>query len=166
MARVINWDQKLSDADREWASQRDEFLEKIEENERRFGGPEPVSAPINKAERIAEMRGLIDKYTNEIARLEKELADEANTNSAFAGDQVTGNSIVDFTPVNGQKPDGAPESPEDYLSEKWTIDALKDDIKRRNAERATEDLAPISMRGTKSELIERIQADDREIAAA
>lgn len=165
MARVINWDEPLSDSDRAWASQRD-LAAKIEENDRRFGGNKDAAPELGKAERITELRGLVDKYTNEISRLEKELADEANANAALSGDPSTGNGIVDFTPVNGEAPEGAPVAPVDYTAEVWTIDKLKDEIKRRNAERAEEDLAPISMRGSKSELVERIQADDLEIAAS
>lgn len=163
MAREIDWTKKLSDDDRAWAMQRDNLHAKVEENDRQFGRKD-TSGAENRAARMEELRGLIASHTNELARLEQEQADEDNPNTAIAGDPATGNVIRDNTGVDGETPEGAPEAEATY--EGWNADKLKAEIRKRNKERAEEDLEPLSTSGTKAELTERLLADDREIAAS
>lgn len=160
MSREIDWSQPLSDEDRAWAEQRDHLRSKIEANDEEFGGKDKAPEQT-RAERMDELRSTINNSQNELARLEKEQADEDNANRALAGDPTTGNGFVDNTYVNGEIPDGATEAAEDYSDEKrWTKAALQAEIDKRNEEEGVD----IPRTGTRSELVERLVADDRELA--
>lgn len=161
MAREIDWSKKLSDDDRAWAMQRDNLRAQIDENDRQFGRKEADSVK-ERSDRMNELRSQIADATNELARLEKEQADEDNGNRAVAGDPATGNVIRDNTGVDGETPEGAPAEEETY--EGWTHDRLKAEIRNRNREREAEQLDPLPTSGSKAELTERLLADDREIA--
>lgn len=163
MARDIDWDEPLSDDDRAWAMQRDNLHAQVEANDRQFGGKATDKAQDRSA-RMDDLRSQIDSATNELVRLQREQDEEDNTNRALAGDPATGNVIRDNTGVNGEAPEGATDGPEDYSGDEWTNSKLQAEIKRRNEERVSEGLEPISVRGSKSELIERLQADDAELA--
>jgi hypothetical protein len=165
MARNIDWDQPLSKEDREWAKQRDWLHEKIQENDRVFGGGETIS----RVDRIAQIRTEMDQLGAELQRLEGEEAASAEyaRNVAVAGDPKTGNVIVDNTGVDGQKPEGSPDAAETYDdTKKWTNAKLQAEIERRNVDRKRDGLEELSTRGNRSELVERLLEDDRELAAA
>jgi hypothetical protein len=164
MSRTINWDEPLSDEDRTWAEQRDVLHSKIEENDQKFGGKKKAPKQ-NRQERMDELRSIIADSENELQRLQQEQIDEDNKNAALTGDVRTGNGIVDNTPVNGEAPAGAPTAADNYADEqRWTKANLVKEIESRNAERVAEDLPPISKSGNRSELVERLMADDAELA--
>lgn len=164
MSKQINWDEPLSPEDREHALQRNMFAE-IEANDARFGdgeAPEP-----DRKGRISELRGLVAKYQAEITLLEQQEAEaDIAANSAATGDARTGNIVRDQTGVDGEAPEGAVPVGNDYTEARWTAEALKAEIVNRNGERAKDDLPPLSLKGTKADLIERLQEDDAEIAAS
>lgn len=54
--------------------------------------------------------------------------------------------------------DGDEEMPEDY--DEWTNEQLRDEIKRRNADRPEDERMNVS--GRHAELVERLEADDEE----
>lgn len=161
MARNIDWDKPLSDEDRAWAIQRDSLRDLISENDAKFGRDE---RGFDRPARIAEIRSEMDRLSTELDRLEREQAEEDNTNSAIQGDPGTGNVIVDNTGVDGQQPTGAPSGPEDYSdTSKWTKAKLEAEIERRNEERKAEGIETLSTRGTRAELVERLMQDDSEL---
>jgi len=172
MARQIDWTKPLSDEDRTWAEQRLDMAagngmtigQRIEENDLEHGKA-AKDAKKSRAERMADLRTIIADATNELARLEQEQIDEDNRNVALSGDFSTGGTIVDNTPVNGEKPEGASTAVETYEDKRWTVSALQTEIDKRNEERAEASLPPLNRTGTKSELVERLMEDDREIAA-
>ncbi len=167
MARTIDWSKELSDEDRAWAEQRLDapsgtdgltIGEQITKNDEQFGRVAKV-AKQSRAERMADLRTVIADATNELARLEQEQIDEDNANVALAGSLGTGNVIRDNTPVNGERPEGAPEPADDYDDEKkWTKAALVAEIEKRN-----DDGAQLAKTGNRSELVERLREDDREL---
>lgn len=171
MARDINWDEPLTDEDRVWAEQRLDtpsgrdgltIGEQIAKNDEVHGKAEKDQAK-SRAERISELRSTIADSQNELSRLQQEEIDENNANVARAGssgDQAAGLGFTDNTPVNGQAPDGAPTATDTYDdTAKWTVAALKSEIERRN-----DDGADLKVSGTRSELVERLRADDRVLA--
>lgn len=168
MAREINWDEELSPEDREWAEQRPDMpagngmtvAQRLAEQDGKFGDKRVARS---RAERIEELRGIIANSQNELERLLVEEEAEANANAAFTGDPASG-VVRDFTPVDGQTPDGAPAPTDDYDNEKvWTKAKLIDEIKARNTERVEQQLEPLSTNGTRSELVDRIRKDDSEL---
>jgi hypothetical protein len=164
MSKEIDWEKPLSDEDREYALQRNLHAQ-VQANDARFGdgeAPEP-----NREERIAELRGLVAKYQAEINLLEQEQAEEVTARNASAvGDFKTGNVVRDQTGVDGEAPEGSLPVGNDYTDSRWTVDALKAEIVNRNGERAKDSLPPLSLKGTKAELIERLQEDDESLAVA
>lgn len=160
MSREIDWNKELSDEDREYAEQRG-WDERIAENDAKFGKPN-AKASVNREQRMEQLRGEIAERQNELDRLTLEAEQEANANRSIAGDPRTGNLVVDNTGVDGQTPDGAPKETETY--EGWNVDRLKAEIRKRNQEREAEDLEPLPTSGRREELVERLLADDREIA--
>jgi hypothetical protein len=175
MARVINWDEPLSDEDRAWAEQRGDqparygmtIRQAIAENDEQFG-KEAKDAKKSRAEQIEDARGEIANLENKIERLTREQAEEDNRNVALAGslgDQARGLGFVDNTPVDGAVPEGADTARETYADERyWTKAKLAEEIDRRNDERKEEGLEPLSRTGNRSELVERLQEDDKELA--
>lgn len=163
MSKEINWDEPLSDADREHALQRN-MHDKVAENDARFGDER---AQQSREGRLSELKGLVAKYQAEINLLEQEAAEEMLARNASAvGDFKTGNVIRDNTGVDGEAPEGSMPVGNDYSDSRWTVDALKKEITDRNGDRAKVNLPPLSLKGTKAELIERLQEDDAEIAAS
>ncbi len=168
MARTIDWSKELSDEDRAWAEQRTDLPsgqdgltigEQIAKNDQEFGRETKI-AKQSRAERMEELRSIIADGQNELARLEQEQIDEDNANVALAGSLGTGNVIQDNTPVNGERPEGAPAPSDDYDDEKkWTKAALQAEIDKRN-----DDGAQLSRTGNRSELVERLREDDRALA--
>lgn len=156
--KKIDWSKKLSDADREWAMQFSHLRTRVEENDREFGGKREQS----RDERMEELRATISSAQTELARLEAEQADEGNENRAVVGDPATGQVIRDNTGVDGETPEGAPQAAETY--DGWNVDRLKAEIRNRNKEREAESLDPLPTTGRREELVERLLADDREIA--
>jgi translation initiation factor 1 (eIF-1/SUI1) len=172
MARQIDWTQPLSDEDRIWAAQRMDMAagngmtigQRIEQNDIEHGKA-AKDAKKSRAERMSDLRTIIADATNELARLQQEQIDEDNVNKALTGDFSTGGTIVDNTHVDGQKPEGASDAVETYEDKRWTVSVLQSEIDKRNEERAEAKLPPLNRTGTKSELVERLMEDDREIAA-
>lgn len=177
MAVEINWDEPLTDAGRAWASQRLDqqgpggrtFGDLMQENDEKFGNAEKPAGKT-RDERRTELRTLIADAQNELARLDKEEADEINRNTALAGsvgDQAAGLIVRDNTPVNGETPEGASTAKEDYSDERyWTKAKLTDELSVRNNERKEAGLNPLPLTGNRSELVERLLKDDEEVAAA
>lgn len=172
--RKIDWSKPLSDEDRAWAVQRGDMQddgltlnERIAANDEEHG-KEAKDAKKSRAERMDDLRSTIADAENELARLQQEQIDEDNRNTALAGslgDQAAGLIVRDNTPVNGERPEGAPVSGETYADEKvWNKARLGEEIDRRNDERKADGLEPISKSGTRAELVERIRKDDEEIA--
>jgi hypothetical protein len=170
MARVINWDEELSEEDRFWAEHRPDMpagngmtvAQRLIENDEKFGRV-AKNAAKSREERQQELRTIIADSQNELERLDREAAEEANANVAVTGDPASG-LIRDNTGVDGQRPAGAPEGSEDYSDEKyWTKAKLTDEIKKRNVEREAEGLEPMATTGNRAELVERLLKDDEEI---
>jgi uncharacterized small protein (DUF1192 family) len=173
MAREINWDEEIGDEDRAWLEQRLDspagnnmsYRQRLAENDARFGHGEKMASQ-NRVERIAELRGVIANAQNEIERLEIEQAREDNPNVAVTGNPAQG-LVVDNTGVDGQPPEGATGEAETYSDEKhWTKAKLAEEIDKRNLEREADNLPPISKTGTRAELVDRLKADDEELAQA
>lgn len=169
MAREINWDEPLSEEDRAWAEQRPDMpagngmtvAQRLAEIDQRDGNPKEKRS---RAERMGELRTTIADAQNELARLEVEEQEEANRNAAVTGDPAIG-LVRDNTSVDGEMPEGAPEAGQDYSDEKyWTKARLVDEIKARNQDRVRDNLEPLSTTGNRSELVERLMQDDRELA--
>lgn len=174
MARKINWSEPLSDEDRAWVEQRPDQLddgislrERLEAHDVEFN---KIGKDVSKSrqERLQELRAMVNDGVNEIARLEKEEADEANQNKALAGsvgDQAAGLIVRDNTPVNGEVPQGAPTEIEDYSDETyWTKAKLQEEIDSRNNELKAQGLDTMPRTGTRAELVERLRKDDEELA--
>jgi hypothetical protein len=169
--RNINWDEPLSPEDRAWAEQRPDIPvkdgKKIADLLAEIDGREAPAK--NREERRAELRTLIADSQNELARLDKEEADEINRNVALAGsvgDQEAGLIVRDHTAVNGERPEGAPGQVEQYTDEKyWTLNRLKDELRKRNSDRQSAGENPFPLTGNRSELVERLKRDDEELAA-
>lgn len=163
MAREINWNEPLGDEDRLWAMQHDRLHDKIRENDERFGGKRDQT----RDERIAELQDEIGVRQTELSMLETERDREAALvpNVAVAGDPSIGQGVLDNTTVNGETPDGAPDPVDDYSDQtKWTKPTLSGEIDKRNKARLEDGVEPLSKSGTRSELVERLRADDRELA--
>lgn len=173
MAREIDWSKPLSDEDRVWAEQRLDTAsgqdgltigEQIAKNDEEHGKA-AKDAKKSRAERIQDLNTEIANAQNEISRLAQEQADEDNANVARAGslgDQAAGLGVVDNTPVDGERPEGAPTNTEDYSDTKrWTVPSLQAEIDRRN-----DDGADLKRTGTRAELVERLRQDDEELAKA
>lgn len=171
MARYINWDEPLSKEDRAWAEQRPDIPvkdgKKIADLLAEIDGRKPSSQ--TRDERRGELRTTIANAENELARLDKEEADEVNRNTAIAGsigDQAAGLATRDNTAVDGERPEGAPDDVERYTDEKyWTKPRLTDELRKRNSDRQASGLNPLPITGNRSELVERLMKDDEEIAA-
>jgi len=170
MAREIDWSKPLSDEDRTWAEQRLDMPsgsngltigQQIARNDEEHGKA-AKDARMSRSERMDVLRSGIAESQNELARLEQEQIEEDNENRARAGslgEQAAGLGFTDNTPVNGEKPEGAPEPSDDYDdTKKWTVQSLQAEIDRRN-----EDGAELRRTGTRSELVERLRADDEEL---
>lgn len=165
--REINWDEPLSDEDRRWAEQRPDApagngmtvaqrLAALDAEHGYENGKSPE-------QRMQELRATIADAQNELERLEREQSEAGNPNASQTGDPRSG-IVVDNTPVNGEKPEGAPEAKEDYSDTKrWTVSALKSEIEDRNEDRVRDNLEPMSTHGNRSELVERLLQDDREL---
>lgn len=160
MSREINWNEPLSDEDRAYAEMRG-WDDRIADNDARFGN-EKADKGMSRDQRMEKLRAEIAERTNELDRLTLEAEQEANANRSIAGDPRTGNLIVDNTGVDGEAPEGAPAEAKRY--DDMSSDKLKAEIRKRNKEREAEDLDPLPTSGTKAELVERLLADDREIA--
>lgn len=175
MARDINWNEPLSDEDRAWAEQRldqqgpggRKFGDLIQENDERHGSAEKAQAKTREERRV-ELRTIVADAQNELERLDREEVEEINRNTALAGsvgDREAGLIVRDNTPVNGERPEGAPEAREDYSDERyWTKSRLTDELRKRNSEREEAGLNPLPLTGTRAELVERLMKDDEEIA--
>ena len=171
MAREIKWDEgPISDEDREWVEQRLDapaggnmtYRERLEAHDTEHGRAEKMASK-SREERRAELRSKIADAQNELERLDVEEAREGNPNVAVTGDPAVG-LIRDNTGVDGQPPEGATGTADDYSDEKrWTKAALAEEIDKRNEERAAEDLPLISKTGTRAEMVDRLKADDEEI---
>ncbi len=174
--RDIDWSKPLSDEDRVWVEQRLDkqsgkdgltLGEQLTKNDQEHGR-EAVEAKKSRAERISDLRTAINNSQNEIERLEREQAEEDNRNAALAGtlgDRANGLLVKDNTPVNGERPEGAPEAQDDYDDEKkWNVAALRAEIDKRNEELPAEER--IAKNGNRSELVERLRKDDEALAAA
>ena len=136
--------------------------DRLRANDEKFGR-EAKMASMSREERISELRGQMADAQNEIERLERERAEENNPNVAVTGDPAIG-LIRDNTGVDGQPPEGAPETKEDYSDTKyWTVGRLQDEIRKRNLERTAAGLSEMSDQGKRAELVERLQQDDKEI---
>lgn len=167
MAREIDWDKPLTEEDRAWAEQRRDMPsgrdgltigQQIEKNDEQHGKVAKDAAK-SRAERMDDLRSMIADAENELSRLQQEEIDERNANVAVAGALGEGRVVTDNTPVNGERPEGAPEVKDDYDDTKrWTVDALKAEINRRN-----EEGADLKLSGTRSELVERLRKDDEEL---
>lgn len=163
MSKEIDWSKPLSDDDREHALQRNMHA-KVAENDAQFARERSQQS---RGDRLSELRGLVAKYQAEINLLEQEESEEILARNASAvGDFKTGNVIRDNTGVDGEAPEGSMPVGNDYTDSRWTVEALKSEITDRNGDRAKVSLPPLSLKGTKAELIERLQADDAEIAAS
>jgi hypothetical protein len=176
MARNIDWSQPLSDEDRAWAEQRQDMLvdgrpirELIQENDE-ANGKEAKDAAKSRTERIQEIDAELANLQNEKERLVYEEQQDKIQNQRFGGtedDARKGLGFVDNTPVNGEKPEGAPDAPEDYSNETyWNKAKLTEEIKARNVERERDGLKPLATTGNRAELVERLQRDDEELAGA
>jgi hypothetical protein len=170
VAREIDWSQEISDEDRIWLEQRPDMpagdgktnAQRLAENDEQYGKAAKDNAK-SREERIADLRAAIADATNEIERLEREMAEEGNPNVAVTGDPAVG-LVRDNTGVDGQTPDGAPTGKETYSDEKyWTKAKLAEEIDNRNVERTEQGLEPISRSGNRAELVERLLKDDEEI---
>lgn len=171
MARDIKWDEPIGDEDRAWLEQRPDApaglgmtnAQRLAENDAQFG-KEARDAQKSRAERIQDLRTTIADAQNEIERLEREQAQEDNANVARVGSPAVG-LVTDNTPVDSKRPEGAPEPVQDYSDEKyWTKGRLQAEIDGRNPDRKNAGLEPINRNGTRAELVERLQQDDRELA--
>lgn len=165
MARNIDWSKPLSDEDRAWAMQHDTLHARIKANDEEFAGDS--GGEETRDERIETLRDEIGERQTELAMLlaDKEAEESQVPNVANAGYPSIGQGVTDNTSVGDEAPAGAPAAVQDYSDEKyWTKAKLADEIDKRNDERAEASLAPISKSGNRSELVERLQQDDREIA--
>lgn len=160
MSREIKWHEPISDEDREYAEMRG-WNDRIAENDARFGNSN-AKEELSREQRMEQLRGEIAERTNELDRLTLEASQEANANKSIAGDLRTGQIVVDNTGVDGQTPEDAPQADPTY--DGWSPDKLKAEIRKRNKERAAEDLSPLPTSGRREELVERLLTDDREIA--
>lgn len=175
MARQIDWSKPVSDEDRAWAEQRLDTSsgqdgltigEQLERNDAAHGKAAKDSKKT-RAERLDDLRSTIADAENEISRLQLEQAEEDRQNAAFSGtpeDARKGLGFVDNTPVNDEVPQGADTGKRDYSQ--MTVPDLQQEITARNEDRQQAGLEPLSIHGKKSELVERIQQDDREIEQA
>jgi hypothetical protein len=177
MSRSIDWSKPLSDEDRAWAEQRWDMPagqggmsvgQMIAANDEEHGKA-AKDAKKSRSEQIQEANAQIAELENKISRLQAEQAEEDRVNAAFSGsedDRARGLGYVDNTAVDGETPAGAPTSVEQYTDKRWTADALKDEISKRNEDRVRDGLEAMPLTGTKAELIERLQKDDEELAQA
>jgi hypothetical protein len=168
MARQIDWDKELSDEDRTWAEQRPDMpagngmtvRERLAANDEKFGKA-AKDAKKSRAERIQDLEGVIANAQNEIERLQREQAEEDRVNASVTGDPAVG-LVRDNTPVDGERPAGAPEPVQTYDDEKhWTVARLRQEIESRNPDREAAGLPAMSTSGKRSELVERLQQDDK-----
>lgn len=176
MARDIKWSEELSEEDRAWAEQRMDqqgpggrkFSDLLQENDEQFGKA-AKDAGKSRDERRTELRAVIAEAQNELERLDREESEETNRNVALAGsvgDKAAGLAVRDNTVVNGEAPEGATGSKEDYSDEKyWTKARLSDTLRERNTEREAAGMDVLPLTGNRSELVERLIRDDEEIAA-
>ncbi len=173
MARDINWDEPLSDEDRAWAEQRLDapagfgmnVQERLAQNDEKFGKA-AKDAGKSRQERMAELRTIIADSQNELERLTVEEGLAGNPNVAKQGDPRVG-LVLDNTAVDGQAPEGAPVADEDYSDTKyWTVPRLQEEIDARNVDRKASNVSELNRNGKRSELVERLQQDDRELAEA
>lgn len=138
MARKIDWEQPLSDEDYDWLVTNGREAEAVASDERhgtkRARG---VMTVEDRAARIVELRAELDRL-----EAEQRLAENPNVASPATG-------LVDNTPVDGEKPEGAPTAPEDGYDE-MTNEQLRDELRERE----------LSTKGTKAEMIERLREDD------
>lgn len=175
MARKIDWSKPVSDEDRAWAQQRLDTTsgqdgltigEQLERNDIEHGKASKDSKKT-RAERLDDLRTTIANAENEMSRLQLEQAEEDRQNAAFSGtpeDARKGLGFVDNTPVEGEAPQGADTGKKNYSN--WTVPDLQQEITLRNDDRKQAGVEPLSIHGKKSELVERIEQDDREIAEA
>jgi hypothetical protein len=162
MSRQINFNEKLSEEDRNWLLQNGE-TQKVHQNDEEFGRKETDGDTDEQVEeKLAAARA-------EVGRLEAELANRQSPGNiaqggmtALTGGQVPG--PIDNTVVDGETPEGAPDAGGDDYESK-TVPELRKELDKRNKERQENDQEPFSTTGTKAELIERIRQDDREIAS-
>jgi hypothetical protein len=163
VSKEINWDEPLSDFDRQYALDR-LMHDKVRENDERFGAPEKRSRTLEAVQgELAEARQRVMELEAERNRLANpNVATQTPTDGTFP--PVTGTAVVgvsDNTVVDGEKPEGAPEDDADEY-DGWTKADLVDEIDERNKM----DNTNISTTGTKAELIERLRADDQRRASA
>jgi hypothetical protein len=136
--------------------------QRLRANDEKYGR-EAKQASMSREERISELRTQMADAQNEIERLEREQAEEANPNVAVTGDPAIG-LIRDNTGVDGQPPEGAPDTTPDYSDEKyWTVARLQEEIDSRNVDRKAANLDAIPRTGKRAELVERLQQDDKEL---
>jgi len=130
----------------------------IEENEAQFGRDSGLNLETKKA-RVVELE-------SELSSLRQEIATEENPNEANPGAGGLGGGLRDNTVVDGERPAGAPrDATDDYDdTEKWTKAKLSDELKRRNKEREENDLEPLRTTGNRSELVDALRLDDKELA--
>jgi hypothetical protein len=174
MSREINWEEPLSDEDRVYLEHRLDapagfggmnIAQAIEANDAKHGRAEKAQA-LSREERIAELRTIIADSQNEMERLVSEGNLEANPNLGKQGDPAVG-LVVDNTGVDGERPEGSPEPKETYSNEKyWTKARLSEEIEARNGDRVAAGLDALSTSGTRSEMVERLQKDDKELEEA
>lgn len=172
MSRKINWSEPITDEDREWAEQIGDapagfggltMREAVQANDVKFGKSE-LAPELDREERIAELRNAIAVSQNEIERLTVEGNLETNPNLAKQGDPKVG-LVVDNTGVDGQRPEGSPEPAETYENGTyWTKARLAQEIDSRNGDRKAAGLPELATTGNRSELVERLLQDDRELA--
>jgi hypothetical protein len=155
MSKRIDLGKPLSPEDREYLMNRGRAAE-VADNEGRFGRTSGMTME-QRADRIAELEG-------ELAGLRAEQEREANPNLASPTSIASG-GVKDNTVVDGETPAGAPVSPEDNYEKHpvWTVSKLVDELKERNRDRAEAKQPPLSLTGTKAELIERLREDDKEL---
>jgi hypothetical protein len=169
VAREINWDEPLSPEDREWAEQRPDMpagngmtvAQRLAQLDSEYGYEDGKSPE----KRIEELRSTIATAQNELERLEREQMEFGNPNKGTVGDPASG-LVVDNTPVDGQAPEGAPNVRQDYSDQHyWTVARLKEEIETRNPDREQAGLEPLSTAGKRTDLVERLVQDDRDIEA-
>jgi hypothetical protein len=141
VSKDINWDEPLSRFDREYAIGRG-LEDKVRKNELKFGTDNPTSD-----EQIEEMEAKLSEL-----KAAKAARDNVNVARSKFG-------AVDNTEIEGEVPQGASVR-HDANYEVMSKAQLVDEIGRRNKGFAAED--QISTAGTKSELVERLRADDEE----
>jgi molybdopterin converting factor small subunit len=161
MSRQINFNEKLSNEDRKWLLQNGE-TQKVRANDEEFGRTENDDDTLEEVEeKLAEARAEVARLEAEISRRQAPANVAQSEMPALTGGSTVG--PVDNTVVDGETPEGAPESGEDDYEAK-TVAELRAILADRNKERIENDQEPFSTTGTKAELVERIRQDDRELA--